>query len=285
MPIRHSTISTQTASIRVSESDGTGLPLVLIHGSGASRQVFERQFASSLAERHQLLALDLPGHGESTDAANGSDYAIPALADSVAEVLALRGISHAAIFGWSLGGHIGIELLSRVPAVAGLMITGTPPVSPGPLGMLRGFQTNWDLLLASKEQFSERDIQRFYELCYGGRGDERFLAAIRRADGRVRPAVSRGLMRGDGADQRWTVEHAVVPVAVVNGATEPFARLSYVASLDYPTLWGGQCHIVPDAGHAPFWDQPEAFNALLGQFAADVEDFSARAALPLVRTA
>jgi len=50
----------------------------------------------------------------------------------------------------------------------------------------------------------------------------------------------------------------------------PPARLSYVAGLHYRNLWGNVCHIIPDAGHAPFWDQPAQFNELLGAFAADV---------------
>lgn len=270
MTIYHSTVQTRSASIRLSESDGHGEPLLLIHGSGASRKVFGKQFSSALAEQHRLIALDLPGHGGSSDASSPADYGVDALATTVAEVLAHKGIEHAVVFGWSLGGHVGIELMARHPGVTGLMIAGAPPISRGPLAMLMGFQTNLDLLLATKEQFSERDAQRFYEMCYHGAGDPTFLQAIRRTDGRVRPAVSRSSVKGDVVDQKQAVEQAAVPIAIVNGASEPVARLSYLAGLNYRSLWGGICHIIPEAGHAPFWDQPEVFNDLLARFAADV---------------
>lgn len=278
MTIYHSTVQTSSASIRLSESDGRGEPLLLLHGSGASRKVFSKQFNSPLAERYRLIAPDLPGHGASGDAASVADYGLDGLARTIAEVLEHKGIEHTLVMGWSLGGHVGIELMARHPGVTGLMIVGAPPVGRGPVAMLRGFQTNLDLLLATKEQFSERDAQRFYEMCYHGAGDPTFLQSIRRADGRVRVAVSRSLLRGEIADQKLAVEQAKVPVAVVNGASEPVARLSYVESLQYRTLWGNACHVIPDAGHAPFWDQPEQFNELLGNFAADV------AARPLAAT-
>jgi len=270
MTIYHSTVQTHSASIRLSESDGKGAPLLLLHGSGASRKVFSRQFESALAERYRLIALDLPGHGASGDAASPADYGVDGLARTVAEVLEHKGIEHTLVMGWSLGGHVGIELMARHPGVTGLMVVGAPPVGRGPVAMLRGFQTNLDLLLAAKEQFTEREAQRFYEMCYHGAGEPTFLQSIRRADGRVRVAVSRSLLKGEVADQKLAVEQASVPVAIVNGANEPVARLSYLAGLHYRNLWGNVCHIIPDAGHAPFWDQPERFNELLGAFAADV---------------
>jgi pimeloyl-ACP methyl ester carboxylesterase len=272
MPVWDSTIGTRAGGIRLSDTGGPRPPLLLVHGSGASRKVFAKQFDSPLADLHRIVALDLPGHGESENAADPAAYTIPALAAAVGEVLDDLRIAHPVVLGWSLGGHVAIELLAQRPTLTGLMISGTPPVSPGPINLLRGFQTNLDILLATKEHFSERDALRFYEMCFHGAGDPAFLQSIRRTDGRVRVAVSRGLMQGEGADQRRTVEQSSVPIAIVNGEHESVTRLSYLNQLDYRSLWRGACHIIPNAGHAPFWDQPDTFNRLLSQFAADATD-------------
>jgi pimeloyl-ACP methyl ester carboxylesterase len=271
MPVSDKIIRTRHADICVSESAGQGFPIVMIHGSGASRGVFAQQMESLVGRSHRAIALDLPGHGDSSDAwIPAETYTVKGFASVVGEVLDRLGIERAAVFGWSLGGHIGIELLSWHPAVAGLMITGAPPVSRGPLGMLRGFQTHRDVFLASKPQFTEAEARRFWSTCYGAAGTEAFLASIRRADGRARKILFNGMMRGIGADQKRTVERAEVPIAVVNGAEESFARLNFVASVAYGNLWEGTCHIIDGAGHAPFWQKPKEFNALLSRFVADV---------------
>jgi pimeloyl-ACP methyl ester carboxylesterase len=266
------TIRTAVGNISLLETGGTGLPLVMIHGAGASKEVFIRQLESPLGEQHRIIALDLPGHGDSDDAQHpASAYTLRGFAATIAEVMAALDVSRAAVYGWSLGGHIAIELLASNPAVAGLMLTGAPPVAAGPLGMLRGFHTHWDLLLASKEHFSARDAERFHHLCFGEEGSPTFLRAIERADGRARPIVFRSMMRGECADQKRAVESATVPIAMINGAHDPIVRLGYLSSLHYRTLWENRCYVIAGAGHAPFWSTPSPFNELLGRFLHDVE--------------
>ncbi|MBA1141863.1 alpha/beta fold hydrolase [Mesorhizobium neociceri] len=270
MSISDRTFRTPQADLRLSQSSGSGIPIVMIHGSGSSRAVFARQFDSPLADAHRLIAFDLPGHGESSDARDpATAYTIAGLAQTTARLLDALGIDRAIIFGWSLGGHVAIELASFHHAVSGLVLTGAPPVSRGPLGMLRGFHANWDMLLASKKVYSERDVERFEALCFGDTASPSFREAIRRTDGRLRAGVARSMFAGGGADQKQVVEHASFPVAVINGEHDPLVRLSYFETVAYASLWE-QCHVISGAGHAPFWEQPELFNPLLSRFAEAV---------------
>jgi pimeloyl-ACP methyl ester carboxylesterase len=270
--ITSTTVRTKAADIRVIESAGDRLPIVMIHGSGSSKAVFAKQFDDPLFTGHRMVALDLPGHGESSDArVPAENYLIRGFAVTVGEVLDQLGIDHAVIFGWSLGGHIAIELMGWHPAVAGVMASGAPPISRGPLGILRGFQIHRDVFLASKPQFTAADAERFLNICYDGQGTPEFLESIKRADGQARKILFSGMMRGDGADQRRTVQEAWVPVAIVNGEHEPFARLGYVSGVSSDSLWEGQAHVIEGTGHALFWTNPEKFNPLLARFVKDVE--------------
>jgi pimeloyl-ACP methyl ester carboxylesterase len=262
------TINCSTGALRITESDGDGMPILMLHGTGGCRAVFGKQFDSALAGQHRLIAVDLPGHGDSEDCADPQFYALRSMAQTMTELVARLRLDRFMLLGWSLGGHIAIEMIEH-EGLAGLMACGTPPVARGPLAMLRAFRPSWDMPLASKEDYSERDIARFFSLCYGRGATPDLLEAIRRADGRVRSATMRAMMRGDFSDQKLAVERAPVPVALVNGREDPLIRLSYLDTLAGPSLWHGLPIVIEEAGHACFWDQPEVFNELLLAFAAD----------------
>jgi pimeloyl-ACP methyl ester carboxylesterase len=271
MSITERIVHTTRADICVRETAGSGMPVVLVHGSGASGRAFARQMEGPIGEAWRMIALDLPGHGRSADAVEPArDYTIAGIAGILSEALDAIAPGRHALLGWSLGGHVAIELMAARRDVAGVMLCGTPPLGRGPLAPFRAFRTSWDLMLGSKERYTEKDARRLLDICYGDSADLAFLEDIRRADGRLRATVVRSMMRGDGVDQKRAVEHAGVPVAMINGSEEPMARLSYIEGLDIPTLWEGRCHTIAGAGHSPFWQAPERFNVLLHRFATSV---------------
>jgi pimeloyl-ACP methyl ester carboxylesterase len=245
----------------------------MLHGSGANRQVFAHQFESALGEMHRLIAFDLPGHGESANAEDPeTSYSLRGVADIAAGVLNALNIDRAIAYGWSMGGHVVIEMMDRHHnRLAGAAITGSPPVGRGPLAMLRGFQPRWDILLASKQSFSQKDAERFERLCYGVNADLSHIETILRADGRMRSIFLRSLNRGECADQKLVVETSTIPLAVIDGEDDPIVRRDYVDNLAYARLWENEVRVVAAAGHAPFISAANVFNAILHRFAASVD--------------
>ena len=61
------------------------------------------------------------------------------------------------------------------------------------------------------------------------------------------------------------------PLAVLLGAEEQLVNAAYFASLAMPTLWRGAVQTIKGAGHAPQWEQPEAFDALIAAFIEETQ--------------
>ncbi|SFC73414.1 Pimeloyl-ACP methyl ester carboxylesterase [Nocardioides terrae] len=90
------------------ERSGSGDPLVLVHGIGHRRQAWY-PVLDRLAEEYDVIAVDLPGHGASTDRLDPALPAKDALSASLRETLDHLGIDRPHMVGNSLGGLIALE--------------------------------------------------------------------------------------------------------------------------------------------------------------------------------
>ena len=85
---------------------GSGPPIVLMHGIGMSRHVWD-PVVPLLAREHEVIAVDLPGFGDSAPLTHAPS--VPALAAAVEEL----GLERPHVAGNSLGGGIALELGRR----------------------------------------------------------------------------------------------------------------------------------------------------------------------------
>lgn len=267
------TVSTRFADIAVRESEGVGPAVLLIHGNSSCKEIFERQMQSPLGRAYRLVAIDLPGHGASGDARDPAvGYTLGGYAAMACEVLGLLGVARAAVLGWSLGGHVALDMISRFPGLAGVMICGTPPVPCSVEGMGLGFQPTPHMALSGGGDWAEGDAETWAATTAGAPGARApfMTEAARRTPGEARSVFFADALAGNPDDQRRIVETSTVPLAIVNGAGDPFINHGYFDTLRYANLWSGRVHSLEGLGHAPFWEAPERFNPILERFLADV---------------
>ncbi|MET0930575.1 MAG: alpha/beta hydrolase [Aeromicrobium sp.] len=91
---------------------GSGEPLVLIHGIGHRRQAWD-PVLHLLAQSYDVIAVDLAGFGESPAYPAGTDYTMDHAAANFADNFAAWGIERPHVVGNSLGGAIALELGAR----------------------------------------------------------------------------------------------------------------------------------------------------------------------------
>ena len=264
-------LETSHAAIAVTESAGLGPPVLLIHGNSSCKEVFRHQLEGAIGARHRLIAIDLPGHGRSSNARNPRrSYTIPGYADVAVEVMDRLGIGRFAVLGWSLGGHAALDLLCRHAGVAGVMITGTPPVANTPESFAAGFKVSEHMGLTAKRDLTPGEAEAYARATCGEPFDPMLLDAVKRTDGLARETMFAAALAGWNADQLRIVETSDRPIAVVSGADEPFVDNTHLQGLGWANLWDNRVHILDGLGHAPFWQAPERFDPLLERFLADL---------------
>ena len=133
---------------------GTGRPLVLLHGAFMSATVYP-----ALAESRQVIAVDLQGHGRTADI--DRPFTFEQMADDVAALLKQLKIEQTDIFGYSLGGKVGLALAIRHPElVRRLAIYGATCKSfeeSLPPDILKVFRE------ATPETFAPKELKAPYE--------------------------------------------------------------------------------------------------------------------------
>ena len=236
---------------------GEGPDLVLLHGWGMHSGSWVEEIPE-LARRFRVHAIDLPGHGYSSDSPTGSF-------DEAAEEVARHIPGDAIVCGWSLGGLVAQRIARCHPAkVRRLALVASTPCfmarADWPHAMkpetLEGFAEG----LADER---EATLLRFVRLNAvngaGGRGAIR--AFIERLNERGAPspqalATSLGWLRD--TDLRAEAGAIEAPTLVIHGARDalaPVAAGRWLADhIPQATLLE-----LPDAAHLPFFTHRRAF--------------------------
>lgn len=262
-------VETRHGRLETMISAGKGAPVLLIHGNSACKEVFHKQFESDLAHDFRLIAFDLPGHGASTDAVDPQQtYTLHGYAQAAADVLQALDVSSAAVFGWSLGGHIGLEMIAQNAPVNRLMITGTPPFSKDANSVGQAFVPSEALQFGGQRDLSDAQAASYARhVVHPDKPTPDFVVnAVRRTDGLTRQTMFENIMADNIADQQHMAENCPVPLAILNGAEDAFINNAHIASLNYKNLWEETIFLLPQTGHAAFLEKPQVFNRILARF-------------------
>jgi len=238
--------------------DRTKPTLIFIHGAGGSNILWQGQ-VKGLAGRVNAIAIDLPGHGDSTGDGMGTiaDYA-RAVADFTRTIEAPKPVP----CGLSMGGAITQQLLLDHPdtCCAGILIGTGARLRVQPL-----------ILKTIEENFSGY-VDSFLAFAASGKTDPERLRPISEATARGNPQVALGDFKAcDAFDVMERLPSIRVPVLVITSEEDKLTPPKYGIFLEEKIETASRVHI-QDAGHLVPAEKPdEVSQAIL--------DFLARAAL------
>lgn len=193
----------------VYESVGQGAPVLLIHGFGSSRAQNWRAtgwYEAVAARGFRVVAMDCRGHGESDKPHDPAMYSYTQMAGDALSVLEAADADQAHVIGYSMGGHLGLEMMMKHPeALRRLVVAGV-----GETYLHNPFRARF----AIADALLEPDIDRITD------PTQRMFRAFAGQPGKDREALS-ACMRGER--HVWTADElarATRPVLVVCGASD-----------------------------------------------------------------
>lgn len=245
---------------------GHGPLVVLLHGAGGGFRSFAPQVETLASLGFRAVAWDMPGYGVSPPI---EPYGFKGLAEraiALIEALTPQGAPEpVALVGHGLGGMVAQELALRRPElVRRLVLLATAAAVQAGDAYHRHAAHCLDLLSEGRDM--PAIAQALMPQLVSQRALPAGLALAQHCLAQVHPATwRRALQALQGFDRRAALEHIHVPTLVVAGADDrvtPPATLQSLAA----AIGGAHCATLPDAGHLPHLEQPDAFDELLLDF-------------------
>ncbi|MDD9741207.1 MULTISPECIES: alpha/beta fold hydrolase [Marinovum] len=249
---------------------GEGLPLLCL--SGLTRDSRDFEYVMPHLTGCRVIRLDYRGRGKSDFAEDALSYTIPREAQDVLELLAHLGLARVAVLGTSRGGLVAMALAMGAPdALIGVALNDIgPAIAPAGLEVIMGYlgrQPVWKTydeaaaarpgVMAGFANVPERrwraEVEKFYDQTDDGLRityDPKLRDAVIAAGAQPVPDL-------------WPMFDALEgkPLALIRGANSDLLSPETLAEMQARRP-DAHVAVVPDRGHVPFLDEPEALTAL-----------------------
>ena len=243
------------------EERGAGEPVLFLHGLGGSAADWEPQLGY-FAPRHRVLACDTRGHGQSSKPLG--PYSVAGFAKDTAELVrrVIGGPAH--VVGLSMGGMIAFQLAVDAPDLVTTMtiVNSGPELIPRNLSerlalWMRVAIVKWRGLSKMADVLAPRLYPEPDQAALRAKFKERFLTNDRDAYlATLKALIGWSVTSRIGAIKAPTLVLASELDYTPVGRKEEYVRMMPAAKLVE----------VPDAHHALPMEDPDTFNAVLGEF-------------------
>ncbi len=248
------------------ETDGSGHAVVFIHGLSLDRRLWDGQ-VGPLSRSYMMVRYDLRGHGLSEAPRTG--YSLPHYARELRELVDCLGLRRPSLVGLSMGGNVAIEYALTYPD----RLETLTLVDSG----LMGFEDTGAFTrtmekrkaLVRREGVGEKFVRAFMMsvLFKRVRRDpaKRQLARSMVAAWSGASWLDTAVYPKPERSQAERVHAIKAPTLVLVGEHDD-RRFHHIADLLASRIPVVRKHVVPDAGHLPPMESPEALNDALLDF-------------------
>jgi pimeloyl-[acyl-carrier protein] methyl ester esterase len=255
-------------SIYFEHYEGSGSPIVLVHGWGMGARIWDLTLPILLEAGHEVVVYDHRCCGRSDK--DFADASTASNADDLVQLIHATGVKKPVVLGWSFGAAIVAEAAGRLgDELGGIVLVGPPtPRYTQAEGYPHGGTAEiMEQTLAALRDTRPEFLHALTEgVCHQPQGEntiawmwQMFMETSPRADG--------GLGDLGTIDHREMLPTITVPALVCKGAHDAVVDPA-IADVCADLLPNSRLVEFADSGHAPFMEERDRFNAELLAFAA-----------------
>ena len=241
--------------------NGSGPPLVFVHGAGGDARQWGPQLAA-LSGEFTVIAWDEPGAGRSSDLPE--TFALADFADSLAGLIESVGAGPVHLCGLSWGGTVVLELYRRRPElVRTLILTDT---YAGWKGSLPAEEVEARIAVVREMIAGEAEFDPVLPGLFLHEPQPAVAAMMAEVAREVRPAsMAIALEAMAAADLNDVLPTIAVPTLLIWGEEDARSPM-YVARRFHETIDGAELVVIPDCGHVSNLERPDEFNEAIIRF-------------------
>jgi non-heme chloroperoxidase len=252
------------------EDVGTGTPVVFIHGWSMSGRFFAQQ-VPVLSRSFRVVVPDLRGHGQSEKVLHG--HTMATYARDLNALLAVRQVDRPVLVGWSMGAMVIYEYLKQVgqEGVAGLVIVDQSPSDFAWEGYefggftLQGLAENLNALQDNQRATAQWVVDAMLQ-APSPSAREWMVAEMMLVPAAIATTMLVADVLRDDRDFLPTVQ---IPTLLLFGGESKMSSLA-AGTFMAEQIPGARLHIFKQSSHCPFYEEPDLFNEIVGQFVAEV---------------
>lgn len=256
--------------------EGSGPPLVLLHGFTGSRTTWY-DLVREASREFTTIAIDHIGHGRTASPASVERYQMERAVDDLVAVVRELGHDRATWVGYSLGGRTALQVTCRHPeSVAALVLEGASAGLATEAEREARIEGDERLARMIEDDGLETFVDHWESIPLWD-SQKQTLSESQRAALRQQRLAQRGVglansLRGMGTGaQTWLGDHlgqVAVPVLLTAGRLD--TKYVQAAEEMAAAIPDSRVRIIEGAGHAAHIEQPQAFNAVVLEFLREV---------------
>ena len=252
---------------------GSGIPVLFVHGFADSSYSWHKNLEAFSENGFHVLAIDLPGMGQSIPAA-GFNYSPDTLVDSLVEFLDYKGLDKVNVVGNSLGGSLTLFLAIRHPERVLKLVPVDPACYPNNrhamysavarnpwlAAILKPVLGPWIFKIALRRSYY--DSSKVAKALISEKAQ-----VFRRSDWVDNLfKLGGGYFSNNFNDYTGKYGSIVQPTLLIWGAGDRLINPESYAQRLHQDMPGSNLVVVEKAGHLPHQEQPQVFNQLVMDF-------------------